>query len=515
MIKNLLLIVSITLCIKTNAQVLQANMPGVNDQVSCIARYQNTVFISGSFTLVDTVTRASVAAIDAITGAILPWYPDPTGGYVGKIIVANNKLIVFGSFSGVSGAPRNRIAVYSLPALTLLNTPALDTLYPWGPTCQLGTSIYYLRQGSVIKRFDSSTLLPDTSFHTDYTNVDANSMTTMGNYVYIGGYYVYTLNKVYLERYDIQTGIRDTSFNFNIPYNNFGQPWINQVLGYNGKIYITGSFDQINGLSRRGIAEINASGAVTGLDIYCSHFQNYGLFAQGNTLWIGGNSAVIGNGNTFRISQVGINTGISTCWHGTSGIGNQGAIRTIYAQHDTVYLGGDTNSPFFNPFSVIVGNQSYINIGNDTTMCPASPMTIYSDSAFNTFIWNTSATTSSITVNSPGNYWVTATRNSGCEATDSIIVQGCTGFETYFAKNELLYVYPSISGGNFSFEFSEKNMDGELKIYNLFGNLVFREAIKASSSSLKIDLSNLSNGMYFCNVQWRNLKTQSIKIIKT
>ena len=507
---NLLSLISILLSIKAIGQIPQSNMLGVNDQVSCITRYQNIVFISGSFTLVDTTTRVSVAAIDAITGSLLSWYPNPTGGTVGKLIVADNKLFVFGSFTGVSGVSRNRIAIYSLPALTLLNSPSLDTLNPWGTCSLIDNKIYYLRNSGVLsslRRFDINTLLSDTSWYPVYSNLNSvYSIGLLNNFIYLGG-----VGLPFIERYDINTAIKDTSYHLNLTSGSFGLSWIYSVLGYNSKLYITGSFDHVNGIARRGIAEITSVGVVTNLDIYCSNIQNYALFPQGNTLWIGGNSYSIGSGTTYRVSQVDINTGYSTCWT-TGASSNQGYIRSIFAQNDTVYLGGANFSNLFNPFTVINGNPSYINIGKDTIVCPISTISIQANPLFNTFIWNTGATTSSINVNAPGNYWVTATKTNGCEATDSILVQGCTGLNSYL-PDDLLNIFPNPSNGIFTINFEGHSKLGLVEIYNTNGELNLKEQISQWSQYKHLDITNQPNGIYLVRLGWQN-KTTIVKVIK-
>ncbi|PSK90112.1 PKD domain-containing protein [Taibaiella chishuiensis] len=59
-----------------------------------------------------------------------------------------------------------------------------------------------------------------------------------------------------------------------------------------------------------------------------------------------------------------------------------------------------------------------VNIGNDTTICPGITYTMNAGNAGATYLWNTNATTQSISVNQAGNYSVLVTLN-GCNGSDA------------------------------------------------------------------------------------------------
>lgn len=62
-----------------------------------------------------------------------------------------------------------------------------------------------------------------------------------------------------------------------------------------------------------------------------------------------------------------------------------------------------------------------VNIGNDTTICPGITYTMNAGNAGATYLWNTNATTQSITVNTAGNYSVLVTLN-GCNGSDARVI---------------------------------------------------------------------------------------------
>lgn len=71
--------------------------------------------------------------------------------------------------------------------------------------------------------------------------------------------------------------------------------------------------------------------------------------------------------------------------------------------------------------SVTVSNP-VVNIGPDVSFCADASHTFMAAGAFVSWSWNTGASTSSLTVNSAGNYSVTVTDASGCTATDAAAV---------------------------------------------------------------------------------------------
>ncbi len=62
-----------------------------------------------------------------------------------------------------------------------------------------------------------------------------------------------------------------------------------------------------------------------------------------------------------------------------------------------------------------------VDIGNDTTLCAGQSVTLMSNITGTNYQWSTGNTTSSITVTSPGTYWMVVTAN-GCQGVDTVQV---------------------------------------------------------------------------------------------
>ncbi|HEY9122771.1 MAG TPA: hypothetical protein VIO15_00420 [Bacteroidales bacterium] len=69
--------------------------------------------------------------------------------------------------------------------------------------------------------------------------------------------------------------------------------------------------------------------------------------------------------------------------------------------------------------SVVVNPNPNITLGPDTTICENSWIVLSPGSGFQSYLWNTGSTQSSIIVNSPGNYSVIVMDANGCSASDS------------------------------------------------------------------------------------------------
>ena len=70
----------------------------------------NTLYAGGFFDYMGGQRRKSVAAVDATTGALTPFDPNPGSGWVDAIVVSGSTVYVGGSFSQMGGQPREGLA---------------------------------------------------------------------------------------------------------------------------------------------------------------------------------------------------------------------------------------------------------------------------------------------------------------------------------------------------------------------------------------------------------------------
>ena len=72
--------------------------------------------------------------------------------------------------------------------------------------------------------------------------------------------------------------------------------------------------------------------------------------------------------------------------------------------------------------TTIVVEQPSVHLGNDTAICPYDSVTLHAGPGYAQYLWSSNATTPSVTVNTPGSYWVKVTTPKGCKAADTLLV---------------------------------------------------------------------------------------------
>ncbi len=508
---NFLLIILVCVIGNAASQTIQSNIPTANDEVNSIVRYNNTIYVGGVFNSVGTTGRNYLAAIDANTGAVLSWNPAPDGA-IDKLLIAGNKLVVTGSYTTMSGSPRNGICVFDLTSGNLLGSNLeIGLMSVLEPLHYSGNYVYYCANDSMqqtaIRRFDINTLQRDVTWKSDnFSFNDINGLTVYGNFIYAAGWLdifngSIDINK--LCRFNVSNGSLDTSFYFTFKNSDY----LYSVVAHNGKIYVSGNFDLIDGFTRKGIAEIDTAGFVTTKNIYCSNKIIKALTLQGNTLWVGGNSVMLGGLNRYSIAQIDISTGIATCWFTQSLSGNL-YMNTIWVSNDTVYA-----APQSSGFKVFTGNPGNASIGNDTVLCAGSTLTLNAPTGLTGYLWNTGATTSSITVNLPGTYWFSATDIGGCAISGTRIIYACTGIENAVSQIYAL-MRPTISNGIFTLNIQPQKCEGKILIYDSRGNLADVFSVLPQQSEKQIDITSLASGVYSCRIVWENKLSSALKFIK-
>jgi hypothetical protein len=127
----------------------------VNDEVHALATSRSVVYLGGSFTRIGKERRAGTAAVDSRTGKLLAWDPQLAGGSQGTMVdalaVAGSKVIVGGDFGSVGGRPlRNLAAVDSRTT----QPSAWSPLVPYEALAlAVGQSKVYVAEGSGLDAF--------------------------------------------------------------------------------------------------------------------------------------------------------------------------------------------------------------------------------------------------------------------------------------------------------------------------------------------------------------------------
>ncbi|MGE0812351.1 MAG: hypothetical protein AB7O28_00590 [Vicinamibacterales bacterium] len=85
-------------------------------------------YIGGYFTTVGGAGRVGFAAVDAVTGAVLPFTADTTAGGINRLVLSGQTLYLGGNFTGIGGQARQGLAAFDLTTPTPTLTPLAITL---------------------------------------------------------------------------------------------------------------------------------------------------------------------------------------------------------------------------------------------------------------------------------------------------------------------------------------------------------------------------------------------------
>ena len=95
----------------------------------------------------------------------------------------------------------------------------------------------------------------------------------------------------------------------------------------------------------------------------------------------------------------------------------------------------------------------------------------------------------------------------GCDTTASVI-------ENSLCKNECFSMYPNPATSTVTIEFLKHSTDKyELKIYNIFGQLVYTQKNDNNSGTLTFDISPFKAGIYFVCITSGNKTIYDNKLI--
>jgi len=265
--------------------VMTWNTNNVFAGVNAFVSLGNTVYIGGWFTSVGGQARNGLAAVDAVTGALLPWNPNPqdaSGARVEALAISGSTVYVGGKFLEIGGLGIKHLAAVdaSTGAVSPAWTPNpginegeyIDHRGPYVSTIIVRDGVLYVagafrRIGGVARRglavLDAATGTT-TSFEAN-TNDIVNDLAVESGQVVAGGDFksMGGVRRRNLAAFNLTTG-RATDWN---PDTESSSPLYSvKALATDGgaTLYVAGSFERIGGRARKGLAEVNrTTGAAT------------------------------------------------------------------------------------------------------------------------------------------------------------------------------------------------------------------------------------------------------------
>jgi hypothetical protein len=283
--------------------------PDPDNGVAALALDGQTLYIGGTFSGVGGAPRSCAAAIDARTGRVLRWNPNPTG--IGYLFTAVNALAVAGEVVLVGGD------FDSLGGQQCSNLGAVDkvggTATAWRPQPDYRVKGMLLHGGLV------------------YVG---------GNFLTIGGQ-----SRQCLASVDVHTG-RATTWNpvaGSFPSSEDAGPFVGGFAVTDSCVYVVGHFTSIGGQLRGGAAQLDlATGAATPWNPNPvtatktpAPFMD-AVAVVGTSVYLGGAFTQLGGAERYNVAAVDARTAEATSWSPVAG----GAVHCLAASGRQVFAGG-------------------------------------------------------------------------------------------------------------------------------------------------------------------------------
>ncbi|MEZ5219335.1 MAG: hypothetical protein R2705_15175 [Ilumatobacteraceae bacterium] len=117
---------------RNTGQLDQAFVPTLNGKVTTLQTSPDglSVYVGGSFTLVNGVATYGIAKLDLATGQLVPGFAANAPGTVRDLALANGKVYLGGDFWSVNGVPRTRLAAVDALTGTVDPTFTVSTTAP-------------------------------------------------------------------------------------------------------------------------------------------------------------------------------------------------------------------------------------------------------------------------------------------------------------------------------------------------------------------------------------------------
>lgn len=235
--------------------------------VQTLAKSGNILYIGGSFSAVNSVARANLAAIDLTTGSLTGWNPNASS-YVQDIKVSGSIVYAGGNFTTIGGQTRRKIA--ALDAST-----GLATAWNANVSIAINGSVYSIA-------------------------VDATTVYFGGAFANAGGG---SPSRTNLAAVNTTTGAL-------VAFNPRPNGIVYELLLDGNMLYMAGSFTQVAATAKPEFAALNVTtGAFTAFDVTVNS-NIYALAIDGQKLFLGGAFTTVNNEYRPRLAVVNKTTGV-------------------------------------------------------------------------------------------------------------------------------------------------------------------------------------------------------------
>ncbi len=159
-------------------------------------------------------------------------------------------------------------------------------------------------------------------------------------------------------------------------------------------------------------------------------------------------------------------------------------------------------------YTMLVKKGPVFSFESDVIKVGSYPYVLDPKIITNSYLWNTGATTPTITVNADGSYSMLATATNNCTYSDTVYVKMGNAINDVWSKQIAIYPNPATSNLNISIPQSLNSTIVE--ITDTHGKAI--ERTENAPSNLQYDISNWSQGVYFVRI-YNNKNYAVFKVI--
>lgn len=262
-------------------------------QVFSMIYSEQRIYAGGEFTKAGGVARTNLVAIDATTGEVLPWAPNPNGS-VEVVQVAGTRLFLGGTFQNVGGLSRTNLAAVDLNSGAVSDwSPNPDgTVFALAPSEQV---MYVGGRFSLLsgrRRSNVGAVNLGTGAATPwdpFSQGEVRALALDGGRLFVGGAFasIGAQFRTNLAALDTRTAL---ATEWNTPVDRT----VEMLRIMNGLLFVGGQFNSVNGLPRNRLAALNLTNAV---DFGWTPSFNNQVFTvaaiEGGSFYVGGSFTTV------------------------------------------------------------------------------------------------------------------------------------------------------------------------------------------------------------------------------
>ena len=334
--------------------------PSGSSYVQSFMQANGKLYMAGSFSIINSVTRYCLVAVDPPTGNVdLTWNPGNgfSGGALSAAIIVGNTMYVAGTFTNVGGAARNNLAAINLSTGVATSwNPNVDnwvtSLAMSGDKLVVGGSFTHIgvKAQSYLAMIDTSTGLATTW----NPNLDERVYTlyASGNSVLVGGLFnsVNRVARTNLAAIDAVTGKVKTGWVAN------AGSTVYALAASKGKLLVGGSFTNIGSSFVSYLAALDTATGATIPFFPSAGSTVYAIYPFGTRIYVGGGFTSFTGGSRNGLAAFDAASGKLLSWNPTS---DNGLGLAFTGLGGTIYLAGS--------FSTINGSPRNYVAAFDTT----------------------------------------------------------------------------------------------------------------------------------------------------